>query len=72
MSRPAEPGERCTCGRPAVAVINGLNGPVGYCGVPDGGDRSRPCPFCGAERHVQPSGDPAVCPEYRLRPEVTP
>jgi hypothetical protein len=60
--RPAEPGERCTCGRQAIVVYLGsIFGPTGYCGIPDGGDQSGPCPFCGGPRH--PSGH---CPDYRL------
>ena len=61
--RPAEPGELCTCGRQAIVVYLGsIFGPTGYCGIPDGGDQSGPCPFCGGPRH--PSGR---CPDYRLR-----
>ena len=62
--RPAEPGERCTCGRAAVVVINGGRfGPTGYCGQADGGDQQRPCPWCGSpRRHV------GRCPKYKLRP----
>lgn len=63
--RPAEPGECCTCGRPAVVVyLTERFGAVGWCGRSDGGDRNGPCPFCGGERH---DGD--RCPAYRLRPE---
>ena len=63
--RPAEPGERCTCGRQAIVVYLGSRfGPTGYCGIPDGGDRTGPCPFCGGPRHAEPSGR---CPAYRLR-----
>jgi len=66
--RSAEPGERCTCGRPAIVVYLGSAfGPTGYCGVADGGDRSGPCPFCGAPRHETAWGDPSRCPDYRLR-----
>ena len=65
--RPAEPGDRCTCGRHAVLVFTTVNGSIGWCGASDGGDRSEPCPFCGAERHQTAWGDPAVCPQYRLR-----
>lgn len=36
--RPAKPGEKCTCGRPAVLVyVTEKWGDVGYCGIPDGG-----------------------------------
>jgi hypothetical protein len=61
--RPAEPGERCTCGRQAIVVYLGsVLGPTGYCGIPDGGDRAGPCPFCGGPRHQS-----GRCPAYRLR-----
>jgi hypothetical protein len=61
--RPAQPGERCTCGRQAVVVYLGsVFGPTGYCGIADGGDQAGPCPFCGGPRH--PEGR---CPDYRLR-----
>ena len=41
--RPARPGERCTCGRPAVIVyITERFGEVGYCGIPDGGAGAMP------------------------------
>jgi hypothetical protein len=60
--RPAQPGERCTCGRQAVVVyLGGVFGPTGYCGLPDGGDQSGPCPFCGGPRHQQ-----GRCLHYRL------
>jgi hypothetical protein len=63
--RPAEPGERCTCGRQAIVVYLGsVFGPTGYCGIGDGGDRAGPCPFCGGPRHPEPYGR---CPAYRLR-----
>jgi hypothetical protein len=63
--RPAVPGERCTCGRQAVAVyLTSRFGPIGYCGIPDGGDQAGPCPFCGGPRHREPDGR---CPDYRLR-----
>ena len=73
VQRPAEPGERCTCGRPAVIVYLTERRDVGYCGRPDGGARIAPCPFCGEETtHRSPwgdvKGDPAVCPAYRVRP----
>jgi hypothetical protein len=61
--RPAEPGERCTCGRQAVVVYLGsVFGPTGYCGILDGGNRAGPCPFCGGPRHRE-----GRCPHYRLR-----
>lgn len=60
--RRAEPGEVCTCGRPAVKVfIGGKFGDTGYCGLPDGG-LPGPCPFCEGPRHEQ------RCPQYQLRP----
>lgn len=62
--RPAQPGERCTCGRAAVLVfVGGRFGYTGYCGIPDGGARSQPCPFCGQprERHLG-----RRCPDYQL------
>lgn len=69
--RPAQPGERCTCGRPAIIVyLTAAHGPVGYCGRPDGGARMVPCPFCGGGPHVTGWGDPARCPHYTLRPRV--
>lgn len=68
-ARAARPGERCTCGRQAVTVFARDDGSeVGYCGLPDGGDRTGPCPFCGGERHRRSWGDPAPCPQYQLRP----
>jgi len=33
--RPARPGERCKCGRPAVAVFLAEHGDVPWCGIPD-------------------------------------
>jgi hypothetical protein len=69
--RPAEPGELCTCGRPAIVVYEGtVFGATGYCGIGDGGAKRGPCPFCHGPRH--PYGR---CPDYRLRldqEEVTP
>jgi hypothetical protein len=60
--RPAEPGELCTCGRPAVVVyLGGVFGPTGWCGRSDGGEVAGPCPFCGGPRHE------GRCPDYRLR-----
>lgn len=60
-TRPAEAGERCTCGRPATQVfITEQWGETGYCGLPDGGQKG-PCLWCGAEEHI------GRCPEYRLR-----
>jgi hypothetical protein len=37
-------------------------GPTGYCGIPDGGNQTGPCPFCGGPRHHE-----GRCPDYRLR-----
>ena len=67
--RPAEPGELCTCGRRAVVVyLGGAFGPIGYCGIGDGGSRQEPCPFCGDPRSVREAHDGRY-PSYRLRPE---
>jgi hypothetical protein len=64
--RPAEPGEVCTCGRPArVVFLGGRYGDTGWCGLPDGGDRSGPCPLCGQPRHQ------GRCPQYQLKPDGT-
>jgi len=63
--RRAEPGERCTCGRPAVVVfLGGPGDPCGYCGIADGGSRAAQCVFCGGPRHGELEGR---CPAYRLR-----
>ncbi|MFL6144774.1 MAG: hypothetical protein ACJ72N_23285 [Labedaea sp.] len=71
--RAALPGERCTCGRQAVTVfVRDTGAEVGYCGLPDGGNRTGPCPFCGGQRHSQPWGDSAPCPDYQLRPQPQP
>ena len=68
--RAAQPGERCTCGRQAVTVFVRDDGSeIGYCGLPDGGDRTGPCPFCGGQRHRQPWGDPKPCRQYQVRPQ---
>lgn len=69
--RAAQPGELCTCGRQAVTVYEfDERPPIGHCGQADG-DRIGPCPFCGATaQHRHPSGDPAPCPQYRLRPDT--
>jgi hypothetical protein len=40
--------------------------PIGYCGIPDGGAGSDPCPFCADATHHY-----GACPQYRLRPEGT-
>jgi hypothetical protein len=61
--RRAEPGELCTCGRPAVVVyLSERWGAVGYCGL-SGVRPLMPCPFCGS-----PEPHPAKCPSYRLNP----
>ncbi len=62
--RRAVAGDLCTCGRPAVTVVErGRREPVGYCGLPDGGDQTGPCPFCG-----EPARHPGSrCPAYTLR-----
>jgi hypothetical protein len=63
--RPAEPGERCTCGRQAIVIyLGGAFGPTGDCGIRDGGDRTGLCPFCGGPRRREFEGR---CPHYRLR-----
>ncbi len=65
--RSAEPGELCTCGRQATEVFEGGPfGSTGYCGRPDGGDKSGPCRFCGAPR----DSHGGRCPKYTLRPET--
>ncbi len=69
--RPAEAGELCTCGRPAVVVyVNEEYGDVGYCGIEGAAFRPvLPCPWCGSsEAHKEPWGDPGRCPQYTLRP----
>lgn len=47
--RPAQPGELCECGRPAVQVfLGGDRGDTGYCGRGDGGAPvDGVCTFCG-------------------------
>lgn len=63
--RRAEPGELCTCGRPAITVyLSDEWGETGYCGVSDGGERG-PCVFCGQEKAT--AHPYTRCPEYRLR-----
>ncbi len=62
-TRPAQPGEACTCGRPAVVVfLTQRWGEIGWCGVSDGG-RNGACNFCDATH------DGERCPQYRLRPD---
>lgn len=73
--RPAQPGELCTCGRPAVTVIPTEKfGDVGHCGLEGAAFRPvLPCPWCGAsEPHTEPWGDPGRCPNYQLRPAERP
>jgi hypothetical protein len=61
--RPAQPGELCTCGRPAeVVFINEQRGETGWCGLSDGGAKG-PCIFCG-----DPAGHEFRCPSYTLKP----
>ena len=61
--RPAQPGELCTCGRPAVIVfLTGRWGPTGWCGISDGG-ADGPCVFCHRRAHHSQR-----CPQYQLRP----
>lgn len=69
ITRRADTGELCTCGRQAVEVFVFSDGrpDVGYCGVADGGGHITPCPFCNAPAA---HGD-EVCPHYRLRPNLT-
>ncbi|EHR62611.1 hypothetical protein [Saccharomonospora cyanea] len=58
--RPANPGERCTCGRPATVVyLTPCGEGVGYCGLSNV-PRLSTCPFCGGGPHE------AKCPDYRL------
>jgi hypothetical protein len=67
--RPAEPGELCTCGRPAITIYLGtVFGDSGDCGIRDGGSRQGPCPFCGDPRSVREAHG-GRCPDYRLRPD---
>lgn len=41
--RPARPGEKCSCGRPATVVyITERFGDVGYCGVPGASKLAQP------------------------------
>lgn len=71
-TRPAEPGELCTCGRQAVTVYPTHDyGDVGHCGQDGAGMRPvLPCPWCGATKaHTTSWGDPVRCPGYTLRPK---
>jgi len=65
--RPAEPGEVCTCGAPAVVVFDYsvLGEPIGSCMSLDPHTRSGRCPFCGIDG---PHSNDGICPNYRLRP----
>lgn len=69
--RPAEPGELCTCGRPAITVYFSPEfGDVGHCGVEGSAQHPvLPCPWCGSPTaHKTSWGDPDRCPHYTLRP----
>lgn len=80
-TRPALPGELCTCGRQAVDVIATERfGDIGACGLDNGGEPENGwCPFCENElRHDEPRVDyegnrvgtfrqGGKCPRYRLR-----
>jgi hypothetical protein len=60
--RLAEPGELCTCGRPAIIVyLGGRYGDTGWCGLSDGGAKG-PCSFCG-----DPVPHIGRCKHYELR-----
>ena len=66
--RAAVAGELCTCGRPAVVVfVTDRLGPVGWCGLGDGGAKG-PCLFCGDQAGHE--GD--RCSQYRLRLDSPP
>jgi hypothetical protein len=67
--RPAEPGELCTCGRPARTVfLTRRWGEVGSCDTDRSGELPvLPCPFCGASEAHQVGGEVVKCPQYRLR-----
>lgn len=66
--RPARPGERCTCGRPAAVVfVTDRVGDLGACLIDDAGRGGPwPCIFCVGREHHQ-RGE--RCPAYRLGPE---
>lgn len=62
LERPARPGELCTCGRPArVVYLTEKWGPVGWCGLSDGGRKGQ-CTFCGVRKG---HGELERCPAYR-------
>lgn len=68
--RPAAPGERCTCGRPAILVYTTDDyGPIGFCGISDGGAKGPCYPLIhhplGLNSHHP---DDPVCPHYKLLP----
>jgi hypothetical protein len=72
-TRPAQPGDLCTCGRPAVTVFSTEKfGDVGHCGIEGASFRPvLPCPWCGTtDAHKQSWGDPARCPDYQLQPTL--
>jgi hypothetical protein len=61
--RPAELGERATCGRSDIVVfLGGQHGDSGYCGAPSA---RTDWAWCDQPRHE------GRCPTYPLRPEVT-
>jgi len=56
--RPANPGERCTCGRAAIVVfLGGRRGDTGYCGAPS---TRTDCAWCDQPRHD------GRCPQHTL------
>ena len=60
--RPAELGERCTCGRPVIVVfLGGQHGDTDYCAPSTHPDWA----WCNQPPHK------GRCPTYPLRPEVT-
>src|SRR5262249_5968146 len=67
QQRPAVVGERCTCGRQATVVFVSDGGEGGDCGLPDGGDRSRPCLFCGGGPPQGRPRPPGSAPGWGLR-----
>lgn len=72
--RAAQPGERCTCGRQAVAAFDVTTDRSSVvCGLPDGGDQ--PLPVLRRRTTPQAVGDPAPCSHYRViridKPQTT-
>ena len=71
IERPAEPAERCTCGRPAVTVfVTERLWEVGWCGVNDGADQAGPCPGFAPQSPARPwqkdtMGAPKLPPRAR-------